>query len=529
MAISYASPGVYVEEVQRAIRPIQALGTSLTAFVGITEEASTKQVNRRTGEVAPLESRLNKATLVSNWTEYSRVFGGFVDGAYMPDAVYNHFSNGGGPCYVMSLRAIADSDRNMQAATVTVPGTNGKDSFTATAVLPGDAGNNLTLTITDEIDDKGKETGTFTLTIGTETIKGLTMKRGDNNIGNATLSTITVSDVGTTTAHPVAGSYQLIGGGQKPLGVQDFIGDSLARTGINGLEAIEDVRLVACPDLMTGYDGSDEANTRIKAVQDALVGHCERMRYRFAVLDTPPGLNAQEAREWRNFLGLDTSYAALYYPWIETVDLKNGGRKLIPPSGHMTGVYNRVDAERGVHKAPANEAIRGATGLEIQLSRGEQDILNPIGVNCIRAFPGRGIRVWGARTLSSDGAWRYISVRRLFIMVSASMDAGLQWVVFEPNNTRLWARIRRDVTAFLQNVWRSGGLFGDNESQAFYVKCDEELNPEEVRDMGQLIIEVGIAPVKPAEFIIFRLSQWSWIGGEDDEGDEGGGEESSDE
>lgn len=162
-----------------------------------------------------------------------------------------------------------------------------------------------------------------------------------------------------------------------------------------------------------------------------------------------------------------------------------------------------------MHKAPANEIVRGAIDLELNLTRGEQDVLNPMGVNCIRSFPGRGIRAWGARTLSSDVAWRYINVRRLFIYVEHSMDLGLQWVVFEPNDPDLWARVRRDITSFLRNVWRSGALFGTSEDQAFYVKCDEELNPSEVRDLGMLIIEAGMCPVKPAEFVIFRISQWA--------------------
>ena len=162
-----------------------------------------------------------------------------------------------------------------------------------------------------------------------------------------------------------------------------------------------------------------------------------------------------------------------------------------------------------MHKAPANEVVRGAIDLELRLSKQEQDTLNPIGVNCIRTFPGRGIRVWGGRTLSSDGAWRYINVRRLFIMAEASLDAGLQWVVFEPNDRMLWARVRRDVTSFLRTLWLGGALFGSTPEEAFYVKCDEELNPPEIRDLGQLIIEVGMAPVKPAEFVIFRISQWA--------------------
>ena len=155
------------------------------------------------------------------------------------------------------------------------------------------------------------------------------------------------------------------------------------------------------------------------------------------------------------------------------------------------------------------EVVTGAIDIEFNLTKGEQGTLNPIGVNCIRSFPGRGIRVWGARTLSSDGSWRYINVRRLFIVVGASLDTGMQWVVFEPNDHTLWAKVRRDVNAFLSTIWLSGALFGTTKGDAFYVKCDEELNPTEIRDLGQLIIEIGMSPVKPAEFVIFRLSQWA--------------------
>jgi phage tail sheath protein FI len=207
----------------------------------------------------------------------------------------------------------------------------------------------------------------------------------------------------------------------------------------------------------------------------------------------------------------DTSHAALYYPWIKIADLSSptGGSKFVPPSGHVVGIYNRTDGERGVHKAPANEVVLGATDLELNITKGEQGVLNKLGINCIRSFPGRGIRVWGARTLSSDGSWRYINVRRLFNQVGSSLDTGLQWVVFEPNDHNLWAKVRRDINAFLRVIWRSGALFGVAPEDAFYVKCDEELNPHEIRDLGQLIIEVGMAPVKPAEFVILRLSQWA--------------------
>ena len=440
MPVSYASPGVYVEEVDRGTKPIQAVGTSTAAFVGITAEASRKVLDPATGERVPVESRVNVATLVTNWTQFTDTFGGFVQGAYLPDAVYGYFANGGGPCYVVSLRALnemaaekATSSRSRSAA-------------------------------------KKKEEGSE-------------------------------AEAAPPPAAPTVG----------PLTAVDFIGDVAERTGINGLEALDDISLVLCPDLMAGYDGSSAAKEMVKQVQTAVIAHCENLKYRFAILDTPPGLNAQQAKEWRNYVNFDSAYAAMYYPWIEVADLSDSPQtsKLIPPSGHMVGIYNRTDSERGVHKAPANEVVLGATNLEITLTKGEQDTLNPIGVNCIRAFPGRGIRVWGARTLSSDGSWRYINVRRLFIMVGASLEANMGWVVFEPNDSTLWAKVRRDVTSFLRLIWRSGALFGATPEQAFYVKCDEELNPTEVRDLGQLIIEIGLAPVKPAEFVIFRLSQWA--------------------
>jgi uncharacterized protein len=443
MAVAYATPGVYVEQVDKGTKPIEAAGTSITAFIGITAEASIKFADPSGNEVR--ESVLGKPLLVTNWTQYNNIFGGFVEGAAMPDAVYGYFNNGGGSCYVTSLLAL---DEMPEPKSKPKPRTTAKKA--------------------DDKDDDGKD---------------------DSKSASSTPEPEPAGD---------------------PISAKDFIGDAAERTGINGLEALTDVSLVVCPDIFYGYDGSTSAKTRVKQIQTAMIAHCENMQYRFAVLDTPPNLNAQEAKEWRDYLNFDTSYAALYYPWIEVADLSDSPStsKFMPPSGHVVGIYNRTDSERGVHKAPANEVVLGATNLEIDLTKGEQDTLNPIGVNCIRSFPGRGIRVWGARTLSSDGSWRYINVRRLFSQVGQSLDTGLQWVVFEPNDSNLWARVRRDITAFLRVIWRGGALFGTTPEQAFYVKCDEELNPHEIRDLGQLIIEVGMAPVKPAEFVILRLSQW---------------------
>jgi phage tail sheath protein FI len=212
--------------------------------------------------------------------------------------------------------------------------------------------------------------------------------------------------------------------------------------------------------------------------------------------------------------------AALYYPWIEVMDPLTRRPITIPPSGHIAGVWARVDDQRGVHKAPANEVIMGANGLAFQVTHAEQGGLNKNGINCIRAFPGRGIRIWGARTLSSDPEWRYINVRRLFNFVSESIMTGTQWSVFEPNDPFLWTSLSISVSNFLRNVWRSGALFGATPAEAFYVKCDSETNPPEVIEAGMVVCEIGIAPVKPAEFVIFRLSQFT--GGGAAETEEGG-------
>ncbi|MEO0565197.1 MAG: phage tail sheath C-terminal domain-containing protein, partial [Chloroflexota bacterium] len=290
----------------------------------------------------------------------------------------------------------------------------------------------------------------------------------------------------------------------------DYQGSVAERMGLGGLEPIDDVTMICAPDLWSAYEAGEMDMKGIQGVQQAIIDYCELIRYCFAILDCPPGLMPQEMKEWRFQVNYDSTRAALYYPWFEVTDMTggNGRTRSVPPSGYVAGVYARTDNTRGVHKAPANELVRGIIGLEVNVTKGEHDILNPASVNVVRSFPGRGIRIWGARTLSSDASWRYINVRRLFNMIEESIERGTQWVVFEPNDPALWGRIRRDVGAFLKTVWRTGALFGTTPSEAFYVKCDAETNPPEARDLGQLVVEIGIAPVKPAEFVIFRVSQW---------------------
>ena len=294
------------------------------------------------------------------------------------------------------------------------------------------------------------------------------------------------------------------------LNADDYVGDPADRTGFAGLETIAEVTMVAVPDAMAAFQQGVIDLEGLKAIQLGMIAHCELMGNRVAVLDAPPSMNAQQVRDWRmDGAGYDSKFAALYWPWIKVFDPSSGETTHVPPSGHVAGIFGRNDDTRGVHKAPANEVIRGAIDLEVNITKAEHDSLNPVAVNCIRSFPGRGIRVWGARTLSSDPEWRYLNVRRLFNYLEDSILNGTQWAVFEPNDNALWAKLRRSIAAFLVNEWRKGALFGLTRDEAFFVKCDRETNPAEGIDAGQVVCQVGVAPVKPAEFVIFELSQFS--------------------
>ena len=418
MATSYLSPGVYVEEVDRGSKPIEAVGTSTAGFLGTCSKGP-----------------VNKAIFIGNWTQYTNTFGDFRDSQYLAHAVYGFFNNGGTRCFITNVGAHPGG----------LDKVGGEAPKAAAAPAPTSGSDK----------DKDKKGGAPPPPVS---------KGGDFN-------------------------RQLVG---------MFIGEDKgpnARTGLKTFEDVDDLSLVVVP-------GMTDA-----AIQDAVLTHCELKKDRFAVLDSPETIDMGGIDKVPK--PRDSKYGAYYFPWIEVYDPERGNI-FVPPSGHMVGIYARVDAERGVHKAPANEIVRGALGLKYTISRSEQDILNPKGVNCIRDFSrrGRGIRVWGARTISSDASWRYINVRRLFIMVEESIDIGLQWAVLEPNDHRLWKKITRDVSSFLYRVWRSGALFGKTPEEAFYVKCDEETNPVETIDAGQVITEIGICPVKPAEFVIFRIGQW---------------------
>ncbi len=298
----------------------------------------------------------------------------------------------------------------------------------------------------------------------------------------------------------------LTGGGSDGTGVpapSDYVGIDNGpgtRTGLKALEDIDQISIIAVPGITD------------QTVQNAMIEQCERLKDRFTILDPENKQQSLDEIIAQRQL-FDTKYAAIYYPRITVLDPLTDLNTAIPPSGHIAGIYARTDIERGVHKAPANEVIRGITGLDLTINKGEQDILNPspVNVNVLRDFrtDGRGYRVWGARCITSDTDWKYVNVRRLFIFIEESIDQGTQWVVFEPNDEPLWARVRRSVSNFLTNVWRDGALQGKKPEEAFFVRCDRTTMSQDDIDNGRLIMLIGIAPVKPAEFVIFRIGQWT--------------------
>jgi uncharacterized protein len=304
--------------------------------------------------------------------------------------------------------------------------------------------------------------------------------------------------------------YTLAGGSDGRLPTANSYEGSdtgLEKTGLETFADLEEISIVAAPGFSANYNANPQ-----RAVQIAqnLLTHVERMRYRVAVLDAPDNQLVSGVREFRG--KFDSKYAALYYPWIRIIDpLDPDGRReiLVPPSGYVAGIYARTDAEQGVFKAPANAVARGALGLEILPNKAQQDILNPEGVNCFRFFEGRGFRLWGARTISSDPEWKYISVRRYFAYLERSVDKGTQYVVFEINSEPLWANLTRTVEDFLFNEWKSGALLGSKPEEAFFVRCDRSTMTQNDLDNGRLICLIGVAVVKPAEFVIFRIGQWT--------------------
>lgn len=280
---------------------------------------------------------------------------------------------------------------------------------------------------------------------------------------------------------------------------------TLAKTGLVAFQDIDEISIVAAPGSTFGYNAgyTDDAST----ILTLLIAHAELMRYRIAVLDSGENQSIVDVRALR--AKLDSSYAALYYPWVTVLDPVTRVEINLPPSGFVTGIYARNDIQRAVYKAPANEVVSLAINFEKVLNKAQQDILNPLGINCFRSFEDRGLRLWGARTISSDPEWKYVNLRRYFAYLEHSIDKGTQWAVFEPNGELLWANVRRTVSDFLLNEFQNGALLGDKPEKAYFVRCDRSTMTQNDLDNGRLVCLVGVAALRPAEYVIFRIGQWT--------------------
>ena len=515
----YLHPGVYIEEIERGPRPIEGVPTSTAAILGEAER----------GSITP--------RLVTSYKDYQRWFGDVFDSIkFLPYAVNGFFENGGRRAFICRLVGNNAATASAQFGDFTIraagPGAWGNRVFAK--ISPGStkdasgnsvgfklqlayfSGNNapfdpftpqgrasLPRPFTEEFDDL--VTDEQSPDFYGKRVPFVDRDKGEKNQGpeSSALGVLVRAAGAPAGTRPADGGQPLAGGAEDatPLGVDDFNGlvaQGDLRTTEQGLAALEldsyrDVALVYAPNVSTD-------------IAKAVVTHCESMRFRFAVIDSDKGQNNPGALNPRNAVS-DSRFAAFYYPWLVTADPRTGARKLVPPGGHVLGVYARSDTERGVFKAPANEIVRGALDLEYDINDRVQDDLNPKGVNVIRSFPGRGIRVWGARTISSDSLWKYVSVRRLFIFLERSIYEGTQWVVFEPNDDRLWARVIDTIRLFLRGQWRLGALFGRTEQEAFFITCDRTTMTQDDILNGRLICEIGIAPVRPAEFVVFRIFQ----------------------
>ncbi|HEX8746395.1 MAG TPA: phage tail sheath subtilisin-like domain-containing protein [Pyrinomonadaceae bacterium] len=530
----YLSPGVYIEELPGP-KPIEGVGTSTGAFVGIAEKGP-----------------VNSPQLITNMTQFQDTFGGFLPFAFLAYGVQQFFTEGGTRCYVtrvhkpstnapradVSTFALRTADDTTSTVVMTVfassPGKWGDNiSVKASAVtFPPDPNKfNLTVFVRDE-------TGTDVVV---ETFEGLSMREFDatglfpnpdhvERRINGVSKYIFVVDFSTNvadvtppafTANPKrlgSGGNGMMPGTNSTTSIvpNDLIGavgtSTAPSSGLFAFDAVDDVNIVAIPDLV--LPAFDAAQTR--AAINAGMTYCANRKDCFYVADTRSGLSPQDALAFKRatapFTGnaFTSKYGAIYYPWIFVTDPITGKAKLTPPSGAVVGAYAYSDSRVGVHKAPAgidDGYLNSAVDIERTVTKGEQDTLNPEGVNVIRKFADAGIVIWGARTVSSDPEWKYVNVRRLFIFLEESILKGTQGVVFEPNDRSLWKRIIRDVSAFLRIQWSEGKLVGDKPEKAFFVKCDEETNPPESVDLGRVITIIGVAPSKPAEFVIFRIKQ----------------------
>jgi phage tail sheath protein FI len=457
----YLSPGVYVEEVPSSIKPIVGVSTSTPAFVGIVPDKV--QIPEENPDFDPTKPTDDTNKTYRTWTFP------YADADY--DAAKKAFETLAQPG-VKPPRPVSPNPKPEELK-----------AFRA-------ARENLALAArrssVSDLAEEGKPVLCTTFADFKRSFGDFSTDPNQNKL-----------------VHGVYGFFNNEGTRCYVMRFRDLTGLQNP-TALNPLDAIDEISMVVAPGI------TDEV------VQSNIIDHCENLHDRVAILDAPP--NPSDLTEGNIKVMTNTDYGALYFPRIKVFDIVTKltnpdveeGEIYVSPSGHVAGIYARVDHTRGVHKAPANEPVHGALGLEHQISKALQDGLNPGGVNCIRNINGK-INVWGARTIGGDlnADTKYISTRRLLIFLEKSIDQGTQWVVFEPNDRALWAKIVRNVSAFLTNVWRDGALFGSTPQEAFYVRCDDETNPFDERELGKVTTEIGVAIVKPAEFVIFRVQQWA--------------------
>jgi phage tail sheath protein FI len=524
----YLAPGVYVEEIETGPRPIEGVSTSTTGMVGQTERGPT--VPR----------------LITSWEEYTRWYGDYIDRVpggtdrkYLPYAVKGFFDNNGQRVFVArivrpgataaSLNLSGSSGNTLVAANG--PGAWGKNIMVriqtaALAVSTGPTANWFRLTLLyyrDGIPSPFVDPTNIN-NFGNpnrkdpdvaEDYDNLSILPTDSNYAQSVINSASKLIVLTANGRPdnVDFPNAVLGGENDGTGepteteYQGSTSDPVDKqTGLLGLSRIRDISILAIPDEVV-----------LPNLRNDIIQQCETLKDRFAILFAT---DAEQSSDFGTLRPpLDSTYGAYYMPWVRVLASHTvEGHLLVPAQGHLAGIYARVDDDRGVHKAPANEVIQGiitqdlgnnAKPLALILDKGDQDVLNPKGVNVIRDFraDGRGIRVWGARTMTSDPLWRYVNVRRLFIFMEVSIDRGSQWAVFEPNYEDTWASIRLSISSFLRTLWRNGALMGTSTDEAFFVKCDRTTMLQDDFDNGRLICLIGVAPTKPAEFVIFRISQ----------------------
>jgi phage tail sheath protein FI len=543
---AFVSPGVYVQEVPSAVQPIAGVGTSTAGFIGIfaatapptqvTVSKTDSDLVQQSGGFQLSGSPVGSVTNVTlTRTTTVTVVKDDANGNYtitlshtpISDLTVEYTETDGGDIKSKLFAASAGTGDgklvfDLGNTTIAPPTATVKETRTGTldvvkgTLNSGSGGQKPSITfsdlnaaaLTDVKATVGYTTTQLAVAAPAAAVSGVALLTSFRDL-TAWVSTFPgTQDLdfkkpeNSDLLHFIHAVYGFFNNGGSSCYVVRATSTTDIAAALLAFESIDDIALVAAPGI------SD------KAVANAISDHCKKLGDRFAILDSPETVDdITTLKPESPLLPFNSDYAAYYFPWIQVLDPFTKQNIYVPPSGHIAGIYARVDSNRGVHKAPANEVVLGALGLKYQLSSNQQENLNPQGVNAIRMLNGN-IRVWGARTLggSSNSEWTYINIRRLFLFLRESIDQGTQWAVFEPNDMALWAKITRNITAFLTNVWRAGALFGATPQQAFYVKCDAETNPSDVRDQGRVVTEIGVAVVKPAEFVIFRISQWAGPG-----------------